>query len=172
MAVTQKQLDDIRDLHGEGFGRNEIARRLNIAPATVSRSCEAMGLSFDRTRIQAATTARLADLAERRTLLAEKFHDIAEESLNKIHEPTTVYAFGGKENTFEQHTFAEAPHAERRTLVMAAGAAADRSLKLAPTEETSGLDDAKSMLGNLGAALAAISRTEDEHDAQPEGEEA
>jgi hypothetical protein len=162
----------LRELHAEGMGRNQIAREMGIQGSCVSRTAAYLGLTFDRSRVEAATRARLADLAERRSLLAEQFHNIAEDSLDRIYEETTVYAFGGKENVYEEHTFDEAPAAERRTLVMTAGAATDRSLKLAPADVSSNLDGAKSMLGNLGSLLSAYSRDLAEQDGAAEDEQA
>jgi hypothetical protein len=83
-------------------------------------------------------------------------------------EPTTVYSFGGKDNTYEEHEFDEAPAAEKRALMSTAATAIDRVLKLLPAEESSDLDSAKSMLGSLGEALARYSREEDEREAEAE----
>jgi hypothetical protein len=157
----------LRQLHAEGHGRNEISRRMGIQGSCVSRTAAYLELSFDRSKVEAATRARMADLAERRIDLAEQFHDVAEDSLEKIYEPTTVYAFGGKDNVYEEHVFAEAPPAERRALVAAAGAASDRSLKLAPVEAAGGsTEDAKSMLGKLAEGIAAFVAETDEGQAE------
>lgn len=163
--MSEDKWPRLRELHEEGLGRNAISREMGITNSVVSRTAKYLGLTFDRTKMRAVTAARVADLAERRSLLAVQFHDVAEESLDRIYEDTVVYSFGGKENTYEEHTFGEAPASERRALVLAAGAATDRSLKLAPPEETSNLDGAKSMLGSLGAALLTFSRDLDEQDA-------
>ncbi|MEU0354963.1 hypothetical protein [Streptomyces cyaneofuscatus] len=159
-----------RELHTQGLGRNAISREMGICNAVVSRTAEHLNLTFDRSRIEAATAARVADLAERRSLLAVQFTEVAEDSLDRVYKPTTVYAFGGAKNTYEEHTFDEAPAAERRALVAAAGAATDRSLKLAPAEAASNLDGAKSMLGNLGNLLSAYSQEMDQQDAEAEAE--
>jgi hypothetical protein len=170
-VIKEELHEQLIALHTEGYGRNAIAREMGIAPACVSRTAEFLGLSFDRARIQAATTARLADLAERRSILAVKFQDVAEDSLAKVDEPCVVYAFGGKDNVYEEHTFDDgAPPAERRALVSAAGVAADKSLKLAPAEQNSGVDAAKSMLGSIGEALAHFVQAEDELQAESGGE--
>ncbi|MFD3638213.1 hypothetical protein [Streptomyces griseus] len=169
-TMARDRWDELRELHAEGKGRNVIAREMGIATGCVSRTAEHLGLTFDRTAIQAATVARLADLAERRSVIALKFTDVAEDSLDRIYQPTTVYAFGGSTNTYAEHTFDEAPAVERRALVAAAGTATDRSLKLAPVEASSNLDGAKSMLGNLGNILSAYSRDMDERDAEAEAE--
>lgn len=161
----------LRQLHAEGLGRNEISRRMGIQGSCISRTAAYLELSFDRSKVEAATRARMADLAERRIDLAEQFHDVAEDSLERIYEPTTVYAFGGKDNVYEEHTFDEAPAAERRALVLAAGAASDRSLKLAPVEASGGADEAKSMLGKLAEGIAAIVNDDVPEDvAQADGE--
>lgn len=161
-----------RKLHTQGLGRNAISREMGICNAVVSRTAEHLELTFDRSRIEAATAARIADLAERRSLLAVQFTEVAEDSLDRIYKPTTVYAFGGAKNTYEEHTFDEAPAAERRALVAAAGTATDRSLKLAPAEASSNLDGAKSMLGNLGNLLSVYSQEMDQQDADAEAESA
>ncbi|QGZ53359.1 hypothetical protein GPZ77_34585 (plasmid) [Streptomyces sp. QHH-9511] len=156
--------DQVRELHALGYGRNRIAREINQAPVMVSRTAEYLGLTFDRSRIEAATKARLADLAERRTMLAEDLLSDAEKLRAQMWEPTTVYSFGGKDNTYEDHTFDEAPAAEKRALMATAATAIDRLLKLVPAEDATNLDQAKSMLGSLGDALTAFSRAQDEQE--------
>lgn len=162
--------DQIRELHALGYGRNRIAREIDKPPVTVSRTAEYLGLTFDRSKIQAATEARLADLAERRSLLAEDLLADAEKLRAQMWQETTVYSFGGKDNTYEDHVFDEAPAAEKRALMGTAGMAIDRSLKLVPAEESSNLDSAKSMLGSLGEALVAFTRQEDEQEAEQAGD--
>lgn len=153
--------DRFRELHADGYGRNRIARELGFPPVQISRTAEVLGLSFDRSRIQQATEARLADLAERRSLLAEDLIADAEKLRQQMWESTTVYSFGGKDNTYEEHEFDEAPAAEKRALMSTAGVAIDKSLKLVPAEESTNLESAKSMLGGLAEALAAVSREQD-----------
>jgi len=164
--IPEEFHDRFRELHADGYGRNRIARELGFPPVQISRTAEYLELTFDRTRIQAATQARVADLAERRTILAELLMDDAEKLRAQMWEPTTVYSFGGKDNTYEDHVFDEAPAAEKRALMSTAATAIDRSLKLVPAETSSNLDGAKSMLGSLGEALAAFSRAEDERETE------
>lgn len=169
--MGEDKWDRFRALHAEGLGRNAIAREMGIAQAVVSRTAKHLGLTFDRSQIQAATAARLADLAERRSILAEKLTGDAEKLRAQMWEPTTVFAFGGKDNTFASEVLDEAPAADKRALMSTAGTAIDKSLKLAPAEESSGLDSAKSMLSNLGEALTAYSRAEAAAEEQAEGEQ-
>lgn len=156
--------EQFRELHALGYGRNRLARELGIAPVQVSRGAEAMGLTFDRAKIQAATEARMADIAERRSILAEDLLADAEKLRAQMWQETTVYSFGGKDNTYEDHTFDEAPAAEKRALMSTAGMAIDRSLKLVPPTEQQGpgTDDAKSMLGKLARGIAELVEEPDE----------
>jgi hypothetical protein len=94
-TLPEEYHDQIRELHAQGYGRNRIAREIGKAPVMVSRTAELLGLTFDRSKIEAATKARLADLAERRALLAEDLLADAEKLRAQLWQPTTVYNFGG-----------------------------------------------------------------------------
>ncbi|MEU8642254.1 hypothetical protein AB0C91_10085 [Streptomyces sp. NPDC048674] len=155
-TVASERFDEFRALHTEGLGRNAIARAMGIPPCVASRTAEHLGLDFDRSKIAAATQARLADLAERRAILAERLTEAAEKALTEMDEPTLVFAFGGKENTFASEWLDKAPANEKRALMGTAGMAIDRSLRLAPAEAAGGADEAKSMLGKLAEGIAAM----------------
>jgi hypothetical protein len=155
-TISADRFDEFRRLHAEGLGRNAIAREMGIAKVTVSRTAEHLGLTFDRSLMQAATEARLADLAERRSLLAETLLDDAERLRAKMWEPAVVYAFGGKDNVYAEEPVSEPPPADKRALMSTAATAIDRSLKLVPAEDSSGADNEKSMLDSLAAGIAAL----------------
>ncbi|TXS34766.1 hypothetical protein [Streptomyces sp. OR43] len=157
--------DTLRALHADGLGRNAIAREMGIAPAAVSRTAAHLGLTFDRSKIQAATAARLADLAERRSILADKLTSDAERLRAQMWEPTVVFAFGGKNNVYTEEPVSEPPPADKRSIMGTAGMAIDKSLKLAPAETSgSGADDAKSMLGKLAAGIAELANQDNDAD--------
>lgn len=171
--MAEVRWDELRALHAQDLGRNAIAREMDIAAACVSRTAAHLGLSFDRSKIQAATQARLADLAERRSLLAEDLVGDAEKLRAQLWQPHLYWDWGGKDHDYDDKLADEPTPVDKRSLMGAAGMAIDKSLKLAPIEETSGLDSAKSMLGSLGQALTAFSRAEDERESeQAEGEQA
>ncbi|MFE9850334.1 hypothetical protein ACFYPN_16190 [Streptomyces sp. NPDC005576] len=156
-TMGEDRFDEFLELHTEGLGRNAICRRMGLTASVVSRTADHLGVSFDRSRIQAATTARLADLAERRSILAEQLTSDAERLRAKLWEPTVVYAFGGAQNIYASEPVEEPPPADKRSLMGAAGMAIDKSLKLAPAEVSGGgADEAKSMLGKLVTGISAI----------------
>ena len=61
-----------------GEPRNAIARRLNVARATVSKVAAAAGVRFDRTATAAATAARVVDQRAARVTLAGQLLDDAQ----------------------------------------------------------------------------------------------
>ncbi|MGW2594762.1 hypothetical protein ACWCXC_31470 [Streptomyces sp. NPDC001515] len=160
--MGEDKWDTMRALHAEGLGRNAIAREMGIAPAVVSRTAARLGLTFDRALMQAATAARLADLAERRSLLAEDLISDAERLRARVWEPRLYWDWGGKDHDYDERTHDEPTPGDQRALMGAAGMAIDRSLKLAPPEVSSGVDAAKSMLGSIGEALAQFVAAEDQ----------
>lgn len=161
--ITNADRDRVAELHAEGKSRNDIAEIMDRSGSIISGIAERLGLTFERgAEVVAATAARQADLDERRSILATRFAAIAEDSLERIYQATTVYSFGGKNNEYNDHTFDEAPIAERVKLMTAAAIAIDKSLKLAPAGQSGGADDAKSMIGKLAQGIAVLAGQGDE----------
>ncbi|MEU8723529.1 helix-turn-helix domain-containing protein [Streptomyces antimycoticus] len=154
--VTEETDEEVQRLHAEGCSRNEIARRLQRSGRTISVIAARLGLSFDRTGTEEATRARMADLAEQRTVLAEALIQDAMRLTEQLWEPSVVFSIGGKDNTYTEHPVDQPPADAKRQLMTAAGAAIDRSLKLAPPVVSTGEEDAKSMLGKIMGGLATV----------------
>lgn len=155
-AVTDEDRDAIRALHAEGCSRNEIARRLNRSGRTISVHAATLGLTFDRAATEEATRARMADLAEKRTILAEALVDDALRLSAQVWQPATVYNFGGKDNSYEVRDVPEPPAIDKRALMAAATSAAAQSLRLVPPTADSGAQEAVSMVGQLFTGLAEV----------------
>lgn len=154
--VTDEDRAEMARLHAEGHGRNEIARRVNRAQRTVSVECAKMNLIFDVTMTEIATRHRVAHLEEKRSILADALTDDALRLSEQAWQPTTVFHFGGKDNTYEEKTFPEAPAAEKRLLMTAATAAAAESRRLVPPSEDTGAAAGRSMIGQLMAGLRSV----------------
>ena len=156
-TVSEERFEEFRELHAQGLGRNAMAREMGVSPSAISRTADHLDLTFDRTKIQVATAARLADLAERRSLLAEDLIGDAEKLRAQMWQPHLYWDWGGKDHDYDEKTADEPIPGDKRALMGAAGMAIDRSLKLAPAEQNSGgTDEAKSMLGKLAAGISAI----------------
>ncbi|MGX4695450.1 helix-turn-helix domain-containing protein [Streptomyces sp. JNUCC 63] len=89
--VTDEERAEIRRLHAEGKGRNEISRIIGRSLRTISVQAAKMNLSFDRTMTEEATRARKADLEERRVILAEALHTDAEELTERLWQKYRVF---------------------------------------------------------------------------------
>ncbi|WKD36516.1 hypothetical protein [Streptomyces xanthophaeus] len=168
--ITQAELDEIRRLHGDGLGRNEIARRIGRGSRTVSVHCARMGLEFDVTLTEAATAHRTAQLAEKRAILADALTDDALRLSAQVWEPTTMHSFGGKDHTYNFKELDEPLAADKRSLMSAATAAAAQSLRLVPPASDAGVEHGISMVGQILTGLTAIHRAHQVEQEQPEGD--
>ncbi len=139
--VTDDERAEIIRLHGEGKGRNEIARLTRRSQRTVSLICQEEGLTFDVTMTEEATRHRVAQLADRRAMLAEALQDDAERLTEQLWRPAKVFNIGGKDNTYAEHDVDEPPADAKKNLMASAGIAIEKSLKLVPPEreDTEGL---------------------------------
>jgi hypothetical protein len=153
--ITAKDRKDVKRLHGKGMSRNDIARAIGRSPSTVSKLANEQGLTFDRApQVEAATAVRKADLAARRTVMAERLHDAAERELSKLTAPTLYWDWGGKDHEFDTYEAAEPTAADRRAIMGIINTALDRSAKLVPPRDDAGAES-RSVIGDLIAGLAA-----------------
>jgi hypothetical protein len=169
--LTDTERAEILRRHAAGETRNQIAAATGRSTGTVSNVVADAGMTFARgPEVQAATEARQADLAALRSQLALDLTRDAIRLRQQMWEPAIVYAFGGKDNTYEEHHVDEPPPPDKRSLMGTAGMAIDRSLKLAPPKDDTGAEAARSMVGQLMAGLADVYREQQEADASSEGD--
>jgi hypothetical protein len=154
--VTDADRAEILRRHAAGESRNAIAKALGRSGETVSKVVAKAGLSFERgPEVAAATQAKLTDLASRRAQLALDLQSDAERLRTQLWKPAKVYAFGGKENTYEEVEHPEPPFSDKRAIMSTVATAVDRSLKLEPIKDESGADAVGSLLGGLLDRLRA-----------------
>ncbi|GAQ52075.1 hypothetical protein [Streptomyces acidiscabies] len=132
--VTDEEKAEIVRLHGLRLGRNEIARQVGRSARVVSIICAANGLVFDVTQTEEATRHRVAQLADRRAMLAEALQDDAERLTARLWEPAIVFRIGGAANKYTKVELDEPPADAKRDLMSAASIAIEKSLKLVPPE--------------------------------------
>ena len=132
--VTDEDKAEIIRLHGLNLGRNEIARQVGRSQRMVSIVCHAAGLEFDVSRTEEATRHRIAQLADRRAMLAEALQDDAERLSAQLWEPAKVFNIGGSANKYTEHEVDEPPADAKKALMASAGIAIEKSLKLVPPE--------------------------------------
>lgn len=151
--LTQAERDRIRDLHAQGRSRNDIATEIGRGVASVSRAAKAMGLSFDRAATKTATVAKVADAKAKRAALMNSLLDDAERLRQQLWAPTTIYSFGGKDNTYNSREVERPPFRDQRDIVQAVNTALGASLRLDLHDGDAGADEARSMIGALAAGL-------------------
>lgn len=132
--VTDEERAEIIRLHGEGHGRNDIARITRRSSRTVSVICAEEGLEFDVTLTEEATRHRVAQLAALRADTAMDLHLDGMRLTQQMWEPGKIFSFGGKDNTYNDHDVNEPPAIDKKNLMAAAGIAFEKSLKLVPPE--------------------------------------
>lgn len=139
---------EARVLFDAGHGCNAIASKLDISASVISRWAKAEGLKFDRAQVAVAVKAHTFDLAAARLALAEKMMTVATDLLDSAQSPYTVFNFGGKDNTYEEHTLDAPPVEAKRSMVVTAGIAFDKATKVLE-KDTSGVVTAHSLLDTL-----------------------
>ena len=100
--MAEQIAPQVAELHAQGHGRNEVARRLGVGTATVSRAAAIAGVRFDATATEVATRSRTAQLAEQRADLAELSAELATKAGRRLRieldaevlDPTAVRALG------------------------------------------------------------------------------
>lgn len=161
--VTDKDIERIRELHAQGMGRNAIAREIGRGQRTVSEIAAKLGLTFDRTMTAVATEARVIDAKARRADLMNRYYEQANKQLDRLDRGTyTVREVSfGKVLTYETD---ELPTQDVRNLMQASTAASTQAAKLEALDTNNGVDDAKSMLGQLASGLTAAYNAMNEGD--------
>lgn len=154
--ITEADRAKFAELHSRGLGRNAIAAELGRSPSTVTKLARAAGVTFDRAATAAATAAKQADNRALRAELERGLLLDAQRMRAALFAPVTVYAFGGKDNDYNEHELAELDVKGKRELTAALGQCITSSLALAKVDQDAGVDHARSVLGQLGDALRAV----------------
>lgn len=148
-----------------GKPRNAIARQHNVAASTVSKIAQQEGVdgAFDRSQLENATRARVADLrAQRAAIAADLLADVQKLRSRAWSAYVVPMSAGGKDGGVELVTLELPPLAEVRNAYTSIGIILDKHLLLTRHDDDTS-DGAKSMLGALAAGLqVAYDRMRDE----------
>ena len=133
----------------------QIAAQMKIAPSTVTRAGQRMGLAFDRAATEKATAARIADAKARRMTTVLRLIELANAELDRLARPYRVHAFlGGQAPGYFEHVLPQPDAAARLAIARTAGTLIDKHIRLADVDGQDGnLAHAKSMLGSLMEGL-------------------
>jgi hypothetical protein len=143
-----------RALFDEGLSCAQIASKLSVSKATVSRWAAYEGLKFDRAKTAAATQAKQVDLAEARLILANRMFAAAEDMLDMLDKPFEVFNFGGKDNTFNSARLDRPPVEARRNIITSTAIVFDKLTRIVE-KDNGGLEQAVGVLDSLADSLSA-----------------
>jgi transposase-like protein len=131
-----------------GQPRNEIARETGRAPATVTLIAQEEGLSFDRADTKAATEARVTDIRARLAALADGLVADAERLRGQLFAPHVAFAFGGKDNEYNEHEIPEPTARDKQAIMTSIGIAVDKARQITAAEAPGG-EEARSLVRDL-----------------------
>lgn len=154
---TQADTDRLIQLHGEGHSLGHIAGVMGRSKSTLSGKAKAAGLTWDRASTATATKAKTRDAAARRADLQLLLLDDVEKLRKQMFAPTTVFNFGGKDNTYEERQVDEPTFADKLKIMQAVGIGIDRHVKLAQHDAGQG---ATAVIGLLQQTAAALGITD------------
>lgn len=154
--VTDEDRAEIRRLHGEGRSLNQIAKDLDRAPSTISDHAAAMGLSFDRSRTEAAVRAHAIDAAARRGRIIDRLYKRAEFNLARLE--AGAYQYTDRVATgIVTEVLDHVPAVDEKNLISAIGGSLQAAAKLEAVSVETDVAEDRSMLGDLLAKLRGIS---------------
>lgn len=157
-AATPWTLDDdqhVRDLAAAGRSVREIGVELGRTKSSVARRMRKLNIVVDRTQTIAATQATMIDAKARRATLEIALLDDAERLRKQLWQPHLYFDWGGKDHDYDEREMPQPTPTDKLKLMQAAGAALDRSLKIAVYDADTGHTEAVSMLGDIAAAINA-----------------
>lgn len=151
-TVTDSIRLQIATLCKEGKTYAEIATLLKFSPQTIRSHAIQLGFA-PQAPDPAVIANRTARIAAKRAALAERALEEAEWFLDSLRKPTMVFAFGGKENEYNEHLLPSGPPIpDKRNLMQAYSIAVKSHIELERIDTDEGAE-ARSMLSELADAL-------------------
>ncbi|MGW0016926.1 helix-turn-helix domain-containing protein [Rhodococcus sp. NPDC003382] len=178
-AWTDEESRRLRELHEQGMSLRAIAEEMGRPQSTVSRWADRLDLSFDRSKTKKATEARVIDTKAARVELEQRLIAEANKVLDQMWEPTLVFSFGGKDNTYEEHLLDRPTFGDQKAIVQTAATALNAANKLHEMNAGADAEGVVSVLAEVHAAITAMADenpdepptpTDEELDAEEEGQ--
>jgi len=120
---TQEQRDEALALYHTD-GPTAVEKKLGIPKGTVTRWAKETGVETVSVSIaHAGTEAASAYARRRRAELAVLLLDDAHKLRAQLWQPALVHAFGGKDNTYEEHVLAEPTFTDKKNIISAVSTA-------------------------------------------------
>ena len=160
-SITDEQRAQVLELHRQGKGRNEIAKTVGISAGSVTNIANAAGIEFDRAETAAATQARRQDLAKKRADAEADELEILR--LQQTHVLDVLHGrrkfqvvMRGEMGVEEIRSVSFIPSGDLRNLAQAREKSVTIIGNLAQANNATGIEQAKSMLGDLLGSLKQV----------------
>lgn len=151
----------VRDLHAAGNGRNAIAAELGLSTATISRVAKLLGIEFTRAQTATATAAKVRTLKERRAAIVDRLYSRTEFNLTRLEAESFKTLVRGEGGAEYADTLDFVPPEHERALVGTIQTALAAAAKLELQDADQGVEDARSLLMDLGRALSGGQKAPD-----------
>lgn len=148
----------IRKAHKAGTtGRNDLAKQLGVALATVTNHAKHCGITFDRAATATAVQARQIDCAAARVDIKQRLYLRAQKNLTRLEAPAYRYRIvtGGEYATSETVQDEDPPASSEKDHAAAITQYLNAALKLEQVDQSSTLAAAHSLLDTLAAGFGA-----------------
>ena len=145
-AETRK----LKQLYDQGLTLGKTAKAMNRPTSTIANRAQMAGLAWRRPE----TAEMLQTHTERVRALRKELElgllDDAKRLRSQLFAPTTLYNFGGRDNTYAEHDAEQPPHADQQKLVQAVQALTQSSIKISEFAALESGDAAQSLMRQLG----------------------
>jgi hypothetical protein len=155
-----KRIDDARreavmvDAYA-GMNRRAIALKHGLSTSTVTLIARDAAHTFDRGTTVAATKVRIADMAAARADLAAALLKAATDEIELLGRPCVEFNFGGKDNTYNEHTFDKPTNGARAVILGNVNKAIASHLALVKHDADPGLPAVRSLLDVMAMGIQA-----------------
>lgn len=114
--VTDEERQRIIEAFPSGKSCRQIAADFNRATTTISTIAKSVGHEFGQVNTVRAREIKAVYDEERRQQIRLNTVDAAEKVLQQIFEPATIFNFGGRDNTYNEHKLDKPPYRDQRDI--------------------------------------------------------
>lgn len=149
----------LRDLHARGMSCNAIGREMGVNAGIISTRARALGLRFPQ--LKGMVEGRREQARFKRQQLREDLLEDAVRMREQMFSPTTVFNFGGRDNTFAQETLDQPPTADQLKVAQAIKTIVESIERLDKMDADSDMQKDIGILDDLFTAMQADIDMED-----------
>lgn len=149
----------LKKLHADGLGCNAIAREMGWSVGTIHSEAKRLGLSFDRSQVEAANVARSVDAKALRQIEAARIHALLGDVLThgeSARDGRFKTLIRGQYGADEQTVLDFIPTDHGRQLAASITQLVNAAAKIEAIDSDSGVAEAVSLLGRMAAALGLV----------------